>query len=68
MAEVAQSEIDQNPRDAHCVETKSRLRVAYSGYSSNPKVVSGLRCARITTRVIQLNSEDRDHGDKPLSK
>ena len=30
--------------------------------------VSGLRCARSTTRVIQLNSDDRDHGDKALMK
>ena len=43
-----------------------RLRLAYSSYSRNPKVVSGLRCARSTTRVIQRNSYDRDHGDKPL--
>ena len=43
-----------------------RLRLAYSGYSRNPNVVSGLCGARSTTRVIELNSDDRDHGDKPL--
>ena len=29
-------------------------------------LTSGLRCARSTTKVIQPNSDDRDHGDKPL--
>ena len=29
-------------------------------------VVSGLCCARSTTRIIQPNSDDRDHGHKPL--
>ena len=43
-----------------------RLRLAYSSYSRNPNVVSGLLCARSTTKVIQLNSDDRDHAHKPL--
>ena len=29
-------------------------------------VYDNFHCARSTTRVIQLNSDDRDHGDKPL--
>ena len=36
------------------------------GQHKNPNVVSGLCCARSTARVIKLNSDDRDHGDKPL--
>ena len=41
----------------------------YFSLQRNSKVVYGLcnlYCARSTTRVIQLNSDDRDHGDKPL--
>ena len=45
---------------------QSRLQLSYSSYSRNPNVVSGLHCARSTTRVVQLNTDDRDHGHKPL--
>ena len=41
-----------------------RLRLGNSSYSRNPNVVSGLRCARSITRVIQPNSTDRDRGHK----
>ena len=47
-------------------EDLGRLLLAYLGSLRNPNVVSGLRCARSTTRVFQLNRYDRDHGDKPL--
>ena len=50
----------------HTYRPYGRLRLAYSSYSRNPNVVSGLRCARSTTREIQLNSDDRDYGAKPL--
>ena len=29
-------------------------------------VDGNLHCARSTTKVIELNSDDRDHGDKPI--
>ena len=48
-----------------CSRGSGRLRLAYSGYSRNCNIISGLRCARNTTRVIELISDDRDHGDKP---
>ena len=40
---------------------RGRLRLSYSSYSRNPNVVyDNLHCARSTTHVIQLNSDDRD--------
>ena len=46
-----------------------RLRLSYASYSRNPTwypVYDHLHCARSTTRVIQLNTDDRDHAHKPL--
>ena len=44
-----------------------RPRLAYSRNPNGYPVYGNLHCAHSTTRVIQLNSDDRGNTNKPLT-